>query len=31
MGDDGERVYYTDAELSQARLDAETAVSRWCD
>ena len=30
IGDDGERVYYNDAELSQARLDAEADVARWC-
>jgi hypothetical protein len=28
---DGERVYLSDAELSQARVDAETEVSRWCN
>ena len=30
-GEDGERDYYTDAELSQARLEAEAAVARWCN
>ncbi len=30
-GEDGERVYYTDAELSAARLEAEAGITRWCN
>lgn len=28
---DGERVYFSDAELSQARMDAQAEVTRWCN
>jgi hypothetical protein len=31
VGEDGERVYFSDAELSQARMDAQASVARWCD
>jgi len=31
VAEDGERVYYNDAELAQARLDAQSEVSRWCN
>ena len=31
VGEDGERVYYNDTELSQARMEAEAAVARWCN
>jgi hypothetical protein len=30
-GDDGERVYLNDAELTEARNDAQAEVARWCD
>jgi hypothetical protein len=31
VGDDGERIYYNNAELSQVRMDAEAEVARWCN
>jgi len=30
-GDDGERVYLNDAELTEARNNAQAEVRRWCD
>jgi len=30
-GEDGERVYLNDAELTEARNNAQAEVSRWCD
>jgi hypothetical protein len=30
VAEDGERVYFSDTELSQARMDAQTEVARWC-
>ena len=29
-GENGERVYFNDAETAQARLDAQAEVARWC-
>lgn len=31
VAEDGERVYYNDAETAQARVDAQAAIARWCD
>ena len=31
VAENGERTYLDDAELSQARLDAQAAVAQWCD
>lgn len=31
VGEDGERVYFTDAETTQARTNAQAEVARWCD
>lgn len=31
LDDNGQRVYYSDSELAQARVDAAAAVERWCN
>ena len=31
VAEDGERIYYSDTELSQARAEAAAAVARWCN
>jgi hypothetical protein len=31
LNEDGERVYYSDVKLAEARLEAEADVARWCN
>ncbi len=31
LDENGERVYYSDAKLAEARMEAEAAVARWCN